>query len=162
MRDARALVWSSLATLVLMTAACGPRAEELSGEQPFGQAEFSGLLDRLAAAWNEGDARRAADCFTGDAIYTEPPDKQIYVGRDALFRFFGGESGRKGQMSMTWHHIAYNPATQTGAGEFTFAYGSTVHGVAVIKVRERRISNWREYWYESPLAWEEFVGVNRF
>jgi SnoaL-like domain len=154
-----------LALMAAVLAGCGARIEEprQTGPEPqFGQAEFADLLNRLAAGWNQGNARLAADCFTADAIYTEPPDKQVYRGRDELFRFFGGESGRAGQMSMAWHHIAYNPATQVGAGEFTFSYGGTVHGVAVIKVRDGRISNWREYWYESPLPWEEFVGVNRF
>ncbi len=164
-RKGKARIAALLVLLVLATAACGARTKEPARDAPappFGQAEFSALLHRLAAAWNQGKARVAADCFNEDAVYTEPPDKQVYVGRDALFRFFGGDSGRPGQMSMTWHHIAYNPATQTGAGEFTFTYGSTVHGAAVIKVRDGRISNWREYWYESPLAWEEFMGVNRF
>jgi hypothetical protein len=30
---------------------------------------FHDLLERLANAWNEGDARGAAECFTGDALY---------------------------------------------------------------------------------------------
>ena len=29
---------------------------------------FRRLLDTVAAGWNEGDARRAADCFADDAV----------------------------------------------------------------------------------------------
>ena len=126
------------------------------------QSEFVQLLERLANAWNEGNSGQAAKCFTLDALYTEPPERQFYAGREALYRFFGGPDGRPGQMSMVWHHVVFDPAQQLGAGEFTFTYGETVHGVAMIKVREGLISNWREYWYGSPLAWEAFTEKNSF
>jgi nuclear transport factor 2 (NTF2) superfamily protein len=126
------------------------------------QAEFAQLLHRLADGWNNGNAKQASVCFTEDALYTEPPDKQYYSGRDALFQFFGGESGRAGEMNMIWHHIVFDEENQIGAGEFTFTYGDTVHGVTMIKVRDGLISNWREYWYASPLSWAEFTKKNSF
>jgi hypothetical protein len=124
--------------------------------------EFATLMQTVAAGWNEGDARKAANCFTEDAIYTEPPDKQKYKGREALFKFFGGDQGRKDQMKMTWHHLIFDETKQTGAGEFTFEYGGKVHGMVIIKITGGKISNWREYWYESPLDWEQFMGENKF
>lgn len=124
--------------------------------------EFEALMQRLAEGWNEGDATKAADCFTEDAIYTEPPDKQLYRGREELYRFFGGDEGRKGQMKMTWHHLLFDESRQMGSGEFTFEYGGRVHGMVIVRMRDGRISNWREYWYESPLEWEEFTRENRF
>jgi hypothetical protein len=124
--------------------------------------EFERLMQTIATGWNTGNARQAANCFTEDAIYTEPPDKQLYKGRAALFKFFGGDEGRKNTMKMTWHHLIFNEREQLGAGEFTFEYGTAVHGVVMVKVREGKISNWREYWYESPLAWEQFIGENKF
>jgi ketosteroid isomerase-like protein len=124
--------------------------------------QFRTVLTELADAWNKGDALRAANCFTEDAIYTQPPQKQVYRGRDALYRFFGGDSGRAGQMEMTWHHLAFDLRTQIGFGEFSFTYGTTAHGVAVIRMREGKISNWREYWYESALRWPRFVEPNPF
>jgi hypothetical protein len=124
--------------------------------------EFAQLLQRLADGWNKGEARQAADCFTQDALYTEPPDKQYYAGRDALYLFFGGANGRAGEMNMVWHHIIFDEENQVGAGEFTFTYGDTVHGVTMIKVRDGLISNWREYWYASPLSWEAFTEKNSF
>ena len=119
-------------------------------------------MKTLAEGWNEGKARKAADCFTENAIYSEPPNKQLYRGREALFRFFGGKEGRKGAMQMSWHHLVFNEQTQIGAGEFTFIYGSKVHGVAMVKVEHGKISNWREYWYESSLDWKKFIGENQF
>jgi hypothetical protein len=47
-------------------------------------------------------------------------------------------------------------------GEFTFEYGSKAHGVAVVRVRDGRIANWREYYYESELGWEAFTRRNPF
>jgi hypothetical protein len=35
-------------------------------------------MQTIAAGWNEGNARKAADCFSEDAIYVEPPEKQLY------------------------------------------------------------------------------------
>ena len=130
--------------------------------RPTTTAQFEILLRTLAEGWNEGNAQKAADCFTENAVYSEPPDKQLYRGRAALFKFFGGAEGRKRAMKMTWHHLVFNEQTQIGAGEFTFEYGGTVHGVAMVKIENGRISNWREYWYESALDWERFTHSNPF
>jgi hypothetical protein len=125
-------------------------------------SEFETLMNTLAAGWSEGNARKAADCFTEDALYTEPPDKQIYRGREALFRFFGGTAGRKERMTMTWHHLLFDEKRQIGAGEFTFEYGSKAHGMVMVRIADGKIRNWREYWYESSLDWDRFVAANPF
>ena len=119
-------------------------------------------MQTLADGWNEGNAQKAADCFAENAVYSEPPNKQLYRGRVALFKFFGGSEGRKSAMKMTWHHLVFDERNQLGAGEFTFEYGSTVHGVAMIKIEDGKIGNWREYWYESSLNWTEFTRTNPF
>jgi hypothetical protein len=124
-------------------------------------SEFRALLERLAAGWNAGDSRAAADCFTAGAIYVEPPRKQLYVGRDALYKFFGGDQGRRGEMQMRWNSVVFDPTQQRGMGEFTFRYGTQVHGVAVIDVSDGRIAQWREYWYESEKPFEQFVEPSR-
>jgi hypothetical protein len=125
-------------------------------------AQFEVLMQTLAEGWNEGNAEKAANCFTENVVYSEPPDKQLYRGRATLFEFFGGTEGRKRAMKMIWHHLVFNEQTQIGAGEFTFDYGGTVHGVAMVKIENGKISNWREYWYESPMSWEKFTGNNPF
>lgn len=129
---------------------------------PPSTTEFTAVMEELATAWNEGDSARAAACFTEDAVYSEPPAKQLYRGRQALFEFFGGNEGRPGQMSMAWHHLAFNPETGVGFGEFSFTYGTTAHGVAVVRLRDGKIANWREYWYESELPWDQFIRENPF
>jgi ketosteroid isomerase-like protein len=124
--------------------------------------DFQAVMRALAEAWNAGNSRGAADCFTEDAVYTEPPDKQVYRGRDALYSFFGGAGGRPGQMTMQWHHLAFDEKSQVGFGEFSFTYGSTVHGITVVRLRGGKIANWREYWYGSPLPWDQFTRANPF
>jgi SnoaL-like domain len=147
-----------LSALILLT----PLSMAGDKKQKITAMEFERLMQLVADGWNKGDARKAADCFTENAIYSEPPDKQLYKGRAELFRFFGGNEGRKSAMKMSWHHLVFNEQEQIGAGEFTFEFGSKVHGVAMIKVAEGKISHWREYWYESDLDWEKFIGENKF
>lgn len=142
--------------LVLLAASTAGAAERSSA------ARFRTLLETVAAGWNAGDARQAADCFTEDAVYSEPPRKQFYRGREALFEFFGGKEKPDPPMKMTWHHLAFDEAAQVGFGEYTFQMNKRYHGVVVVRIRDGRIANWREYQYESPLDWETFVDENRF
>ncbi|MCU0627829.1 MAG: nuclear transport factor 2 family protein [Gemmatimonadaceae bacterium] len=123
---------------------------------------FRRVLTGVAEAWNAGDARRAVARFTDDATYSQPPDRQLRRGRAQLFDYFGGTKGRPGEMRMTWHHLAFDSTTQVGFGEFSFTYGTTAHGVAVVRLRDGRIANWREYWVESPLDWRGFTRQNPF
>ncbi len=125
------------------------------------QREFEALMNTVAAGWNEGDARKAADCYAEDAIYTEPPDKQVYRGRAALYEFFSGVKPAP-PTRMVWHHLAFDPENQVGFGEYTFHGNSRYHGIVVVKLRGGKISRWREYQYKSELPWEEFVRENRF
>lgn len=130
--------------------------DNLSSEQ------FKDLMNKVAEGWNEGDAAKAAGCYTEDAIYTEPPDKQVYIGKIALFEFFGGDMGTDPPMKMTWHHLAFDEEKQVGFGEYTFQMNSKYHGIVIVKIRAGQISNWREYQYESHLDWTDFIGVNAF
>jgi hypothetical protein len=142
--------------IFVLIVSCGP----LSAEN--GTLEFEMLMQTVAEGWNEGNARKAADCFAEDAVYLDPPDKQIYRSREELFQFFGGTKGRKQPMRMTWHHLAFNEATGIGSGEFTFEYGSRSHGVVMVRIKNGKIQNWREYYYETPLTWHEFIKHNPF
>jgi ketosteroid isomerase-like protein len=116
------------------------------------------LLAELADAWNRGDPAAGAECFTVDAVYLEPPDRQRYVGREQLFGFFGGDTPGGVAMSMTWHHLAVDEAADRVFGEYTFTGNNTYHGVVVIQLRNGRISSWREYQYKSTLPFAEFAG----
>lgn len=119
-------------------------------------------MQTVAAGWNEGNARKAADCFSEDAIYIEPPDKQLYHGRAELHEFFGGDAGTDVPMKMTWHHLAFNVEEQVGFGEYTFQMHRRYHGIVVVKIETGRIQRWREYQYRSALDWEQFTSQNPF
>lgn len=125
-------------------------------------AQFTNLMRTVAAGWNEGDAEKAANCYTEDALYTEPPDKQVYAGRKALYEFFGGDKKPNPPMKMAWHHLAFDVESQTGFGEYTFQMNNRYHGIVVVKIKNGKISNWREYQYKSDLGWREFVKRNDF
>ena len=118
--------------------------------------EFRRLLQTVADGWNAGDARMAADCFTEDAIYVEPPDRQRYVGRHQLAGFFG----RGVEFSMTWHRVVFDEEEKVGFGEYTLRVSGefTLHGITAVEVEDDLISGWREYQYRSELPFEEFAG----
>jgi hypothetical protein len=119
-------------------------------------------MHTVADGWNESNARKSADCFSADALYIEPPDKQVYRGRDELYEFFGGDKGTDVPMKMTWHHLAFNMETQVGFGEYTFQMHGKYHGMVVVKIENGLIARWREYQYQSDLGWEAFTGYNPF
>ena len=126
------------------------------------QLGFQKLIGTLTDGWDSNNARQAADCFTEDAMYSSPPNPQIRKGRQALFEFFGGEKGRPKTMSILWHRLIFDPATQIGAGEYTFTYQIRTHGMVIMRIVNGKIANWREYEVESRMNWEEMVGDNRF
>jgi hypothetical protein len=125
-------------------------------------AEFREHMKQLADAWNNGDARVAADLFAQGALYSSPPNSRIHEGRRELFEWFGGAHGRPKPMRMEWHHLVFDEKQQIGAGEYTFTYGMRTHGMVLIRFRDRKIANWREYEIESPLDWDVMVGKNNF
>lgn len=138
-----------------MTTAPVPRERITTGE-------FQALMRTVSDGWNQGDARKAADCFAEDAVYSEPPRKQFYRGRAQLYEFFGGAQKPDPPMRMTWHHLVFDEATQVGSGEYTFQMNNRYHGVVMVRIRGGKIANWREYQYQSPLSFEEFAGENLF
>ena len=124
--------------------------------------EFEHLMQTVSDGWNEGNARKAADCFSEDAAYVEPPDKQLYRGRAELHEFFGGDSGTDIPMKMTWHHLAFNEEEQIGFGEYTFEMHGRYHGVVIVRIETGLIKQWREYQYRTELNWEVFTSHNPF
>ena len=123
---------------------------------------FHELMQTVAEGWKEGNARKAADCFREDAIYVEPPDKQLYHGRAELYEFFGGDAGTEIPMQMNWHHLAFNEQEQVGFGEYTFQMNSRYHGIVIVSLEAGLIKYWREYQYRSEFSWEEFTSHTPF
>lgn len=142
----------AVSLLVLLAAApATPRETTAEG--------FETLMTRLADAWSKQDTRRALACFTGDALYMQPPDLQLYRGAAELEKLFRGiQSGTV----MAFHRLAFDPRTQIGFGEFSFGKPTAAkadHGVVVITVRDGRIAVWREYFQQGPAAFSDFVAV---
>jgi uncharacterized protein (TIGR02246 family) len=57
------------------------------GNIKLSNSEFEQLLQTIADSWNEGNARKAANCFCEDAVYIELPRQQCYQGRAELYEF---------------------------------------------------------------------------
>jgi hypothetical protein len=157
----RPILWIAFLAAALVSAGCAVR-DTRPAASLHDPRDFATLMGRISTGWNTGDAAGAADCFTEDAVYLEPPDRQQYQSRSALFEFFGGRERPPPKMSMVWHHLAFDAATQTGFGEYTFEGNRRYHGIVVVKLRGGKVSRWREYQQQSPLSWEEFVGPSRF
>jgi hypothetical protein len=126
------------------------------------EEEFIKLMTTVSDGWNEGNARKSADCFTEDAVYMEPPNRQVYVGRKAIYEFFGGPSKPDPPMRMIWHHLSFNEQEQAGFGEYTFQMNFRYHGIVTVAIQNGKIAKWREYQYQSPSDWDTFVGKSRF
>ena len=122
-------------------------------------SEFRELLERLARAWSTQDTELGLSCFTADAVYTEPPDVQLYVGHEELRPYFAALTPGT---SMRFHTIALDEDARRGLGEYTFGHESSDsadHGVAVVDVDDGRIAVWREYQRKGPASFDDFVAV---
>jgi len=116
--------------------------------------EFVALLRTMEDGWNAGDAGMVAACFTEDVDYADPV-RYHFSNRAALLPFFALAPG-EGQ-SVVWHALVFDEAEQAGAAEYTYTGSYTYHGLALVRVRDERISQWREYQHVSEELWEMFV-----
>jgi hypothetical protein len=124
-------------------------------------SEFKQLLEKMAAGWNEGNPSKSLECFTKDATYIEPPNKQFFQGHDQLYIYFGGDGAKPGQMKLVWHGIFFDEEKQTGAGEYTFEMNDIIHhGVAVVELEEGKIKFWREYDFPGVISFNEFIKID--
>ena len=123
-------------------------------------AAFRALIQRLADAWGALDGDAAADLFTDDATYMQPPDEQLFVGRDQLRAYFAPlEPGTYLRLDNVW----FDEGAQRGAVEFTFGVGGQPvadHGVAIVDVADGRIRAWREYLVKGPAEQARFLDVD--
>lgn len=124
--------------------------------------EFIEIASNISTGWNEGNAKLVAQHFDKDAIYEEPPKKQFYKGQKDIYEFFGGSRGFDIPMKMKWHNLAFSENNQIGFGEYTFTMNNQYHGIVVMKLKNGKITKWREYQYQSTLNWDEFTGESNF
>jgi hypothetical protein len=120
-------------------------------------AAFSRLMTDLAAAWNAGDAGRAAAAFAEEAVYLEPASRKFHQGR-AVLRDLFERTSRKAPMRIAWEHLFFDEPSQTGAAEFSFEWsGRAFKGVAIVRLENGLVSRWREYQVETD-AVDAFSG----
>ncbi len=122
-------------------------------------AEFQALLEALAEGWRRRDYASVADHFALDVQYGDPVRYQL-DGRAALQTFFSADDGFEQYMS--WHLILFDEAQQIGAAEYTYEGTHRYHGAILARVRDGRITHWREYQHTDAKSWREFVGATRF
>lgn len=123
------------------------------------QSEFESLLGRLSAAWEACDAEAAASCFADDAVYMEPPDRQLFRGRAELLAYF---SPLQPGTYLDIHSVWFDPGSQTGAAEFSFGLrgqDSADHGVITVGLDNGRVGWWREYHRKGPAGFDRFVAT---
>jgi uncharacterized protein (TIGR02246 family) len=123
-------------------------------------AEFRSLIQRLADGWAALDAAAAVDCFTDDAVYMQPPEEQLFVGRDQLLAYFAPlAAGTYLRLDNVW----FDEGRQRGAVEFTFGVGDQEpvdHGVSIVDVDDGRIRAWREYLVKGPADQNRFLAMD--
>jgi hypothetical protein len=122
-------------------------------------AQFEELLTRLADAWTRQETEEALAVFTDDAVYMEPPDIQLYLGREQLEPYF---AALKPGTFMRFHRIWFDKVSQTGAGEYSFGREGAAEadrGVAVVELRSGLIAHWREYQRKGPGLFSEFLAI---
>lgn len=126
------------------------------------EIEFLKTLRGIASSWIEGDAARAAGFFHVDAVYEEPPKQQFYRGKEDILAFFTAVMSDGPRLSMNWHNAAFSARANVGFGEYTFSRVNQFHGIVALKFKDGKIFRWREYQYQSELAWTDFAGESEF
>jgi hypothetical protein len=124
-------------------------------------ADFEAIMKAYGDAREAGNARKASECFTEDALVSSPP-ATVHQGRETLFQLFGADRKDAAPVTIRWHNFVYDPKTEIGAVEFTIQYHLQTHSVAFIKLSHGLISNWRQYDVASGTDWYRFVGENSF
>jgi hypothetical protein len=119
------------------------------------RSAFLLLMERLAGAWNSGDAAAAAACFA-DAVDYADPVLYRFTRRHELLPFF--EPGPEGH-HVRWHRLLFDETQQTGVVEYTYRGHHRYHGAAVVKVDAAGlIARWREWQHRSDNRdWSAFL-----
>jgi hypothetical protein len=90
----------------------------------------------------------------------QPPDEQLFDGRDELLAYFAPlEPGTYLRLDNLW----FDEGRQRGTVEFTFGVGDqdpVDHGMSVVDVADGRIRAWREYLVKGPADQERFLATD--
>ena len=122
-------------------------------------AEFSEMLQTLAAAWQRRDYATAVSFFAEDVKYADPL-RYEFANRADLQAFFENDEGLEQQS--VWHNILFDEARQLGVAEYTYDGTWRYHGTVWIRVQDGRITHWREYQHTDPREWDDFASGTAF
>lgn len=121
--------------------------------------EFREMLCSLADAWTRRDYEKAASFFADDVRYADPLNYS-FANREDLKKFFINDEGF--EQKTTWHTIIFDEEEQTGAAEYTYEGTHRYHGTALIKIKDDKVTHWREYQHIDKREWEEFASGTIF
>ncbi len=120
---------------------------------------FRQLLERLAIGWANRQYAAVAQEFSEDARYGDP-HRYAFDNRRDLQAFFENDEGY--EQRTVWHTVVFDEAQQIGMAEYTYEGTHRYQGVVLIRVRDGRITHWREYQHVDEKPWEEFVAATAF
>jgi len=118
---------------------------------------YHALMQKLADAWSRQDLEAALSCFADDAVYMEPPDIQLYRGKEQLRPYL---AALKPGTYMKFHNLWFDVDRQIGSGEYSFGHrnkATAEHGVVVTELKAGRIQSWREYQRKGPASFDTFL-----
>ncbi|HYN22088.1 MAG TPA: nuclear transport factor 2 family protein [Thermoanaerobaculia bacterium] len=114
--------------------------------------EFEAMLQALAQGWAEKAYEKVASYYAEDLRYIDPL-RYRFSSRTELLSFFSKEEAEE---STVWHNILFDEERQLGAAEYTYEGKHRYHGTVLVKLRDGKITHWREYQHTSELEWEDF------
>ncbi|HEU5368888.1 MAG TPA: nuclear transport factor 2 family protein [Ktedonobacterales bacterium] len=111
--------------------------------------ELKQLLDELSDCWRKRDAQGAAELFSEEAIYSEPPAHELR-GRPAIAGFFRAFFASHYAIEFGFSRILIGEGE--AAAEWSFSYSRTsdgarrrLAGIAFIDTTAGRIHVWRSF-----------------
>jgi SnoaL-like domain len=116
--------------------------------------EFNEMLKSLADAWKQRDYQSAANFFDTNVRYGDPL-RYSWTDRAKLLAFFEADEGYP--QSTVWHNVLFDEDQQIGAAEYTYQGTHRYHGIVLIRIKDGKITNWREYQHIDPREWKEFI-----
>ncbi len=111
--------------------------------------ELKQLLDELADRWRKRDAQGAAELFSENALYSEPPAHELH-GRPAIGSFFRSFFANHYGIEFGFSRILIGDGE--AAAEWSFSYFRAsdgrrrrLAGIAFIDTTAGRIHVWRSF-----------------
>lgn len=118
--------------------------------------EFAALLQKLGEAWTRRDYDAVCAAFAADVRYGDPL-RYSFHGLTELRGFF--DATTSASESCVFHAVVFDEEQQLGAAEYTYKGENQYHGLVLIRVRDERITHWREYQHVDARDWTSFVAA---